>query len=191
MAIHICKPTGGRTIGDYCMAALCPANIFVMLTLNEVEKIQNAANLTVNLIHFYIDKKGDLLQQLKLVYALLAEMDSLGEEEQLLVQKIYLIVFPGAKLEQGVDCGVLQRDLPEHMCVQEVINYLEISRSTFYKEVPGKLLSPVKKIGNRSYYLKEDVMMLMVKHEKGAWTYSKLAKEKEEHQAENTKQPER
>lgn len=170
------------------MAALCPANIFVMLTLNEVEKIQNAANLTVNLIHFYIEKKGDLVQQLKLVYALLAEMDSLGEEEKLLVQKIYLIGFPGAKLEQNADAGGGQKDLPEHMCVQGVIDYLEISRSTFYKEVLGKLLFPVKRIGNRPYYLKADVMMLMVKHEKGAWTYSKLAKEKR--QAENTKQPE-
>lgn len=179
MAIHICKPTGGRTIFYYCVAALCPANIFVMLTPNQVEKIQNAVNLILNLIHFYIEKKGNLVQQLKLVYALLAEMDSLGEEERLLVQKIYLMGFPEGKPEQNADSGRGQKDLPKHMCVQEVIDYLEISRSTFYKEVVGKLLFPVKKIGNRSYYLKADVMMLMARHEKGAWTYSKLAKEKE------------
>lgn len=69
-------------------------------------------------------------------------------------------------------------EVPEHVTTQWVIRYLDTVKSTFYKHVFKNLLFPVEKIGNRQYYLKSEVVALMVRHEKGAWTFSKLAKGK-------------
>lgn len=67
-------------------------------------------------------------------------------------------------------------EMPEHVSIAWIIKYLDVGRSTFYRNIKDRLLFHVRKIGNRPFYLKADVKALMVKHEKGAWTFSKLAK---------------
>lgn len=67
-------------------------------------------------------------------------------------------------------------EMPEHVSISWIIGYLEVGRSTFYRRIKDQLLFHVCKIGNRPFYLKADVTALMVKHEKGAWTFSKLSK---------------
>lgn len=78
----------------------------------------------------------------------------------------------------GEETAPIEAEIPEHVSTKWVISYLEMVKSTFYKEVFKKLLFPVEKIGNRPYYLKSEVTALMRRREKGDWTYSKMAKEK-------------
>lgn len=68
------------------------------------------------------------------------------------------------------------RALPEHLTVQEVSDYLGKHRSSLYRNVIPDLLQPCKYIGNRPYFLKEDVMALMEEYplrEKGAHRFGK------------------
>ena len=60
--------------------------------------------------------------------------------------------------------------------------YVLISKATYYRHVNKKLLNPIEKIGIRSYILLDDLIVLMqhkeqLMHQKGAWTFSKLAKQ--------------
>ncbi len=52
-------------------------------------------------------------------------------------------------------------DPPQHGDANWVIDYLEISESTFYRNVRGKLLTPVLRIGTREYYDREEVYDLL------------------------------
>ncbi|MBE8721571.1 hypothetical protein [Sphingobacterium pedocola] len=83
-----------------------------------------------------------------------------------------------AVITPKLDAEVQEAQLPEHVSVQWAADYLDIHRSNFYRNVDGKLLFRVLQIGIRPYYLKSDVVSLMAKHEKGAHTFSKMAKKK-------------
>lgn len=69
--------------------------------------------------------------------------------------------------------------LPEHVTINWILDYLNVGRSTFYRRIRNQILFEVCKIGARSYYLKSDVTGLMIRHEKGAWTFSKYLKERQ------------
>lgn len=138
-----------------------------MLTIDQLKAIQNAAVLTVDLIGFHAQKDSSLKRHLQLLCALLPDCESLTAEERTLLDKLLV-------LYQQKENRVLEP--PVHVTTQWVIDYLEVGKSTFYKEVHNKLLYPVEKIGNRPYYLKSEVLAILVRHEKGAWTFSKLAK---------------
>lgn len=71
------------------------------------------------------------------------------------------------------------KDLPQHFTTQEVIDYLDIHSSNFYRNVHEILLFPVLEIGARKYYLQSDVKKLFISHETGAHTYSKMRKKGE------------
>lgn len=71
---------------------------------------------------------------------------------------------------------------PEHVTVSWILDFLNVARSTFYRSIRNQILFEVCKIGNRPYYLKKEVTDLMIRHEKGCWTFSKYLKERKEKQ---------
>lgn len=52
-------------------------------------------------------------------------------------------------------------DPPQHVDIGWVIRYLQISDSSFYRHVRLKLLFPLRRIGNREYYDREEVYDLL------------------------------
>lgn len=56
----------------------------------------------------------------------------------------------------------LEIGTPNLVDITFVLRKLEISRSTFYKHVKGKLLKPVLRIGTRDYYECDDVQNLHI-----------------------------
>ncbi len=54
--------------------------------------------------------------------------------------------------------------LPEHVDLRWIIEQLGISRTTFYRQVKGRLLQPVLRIGTREYYRREEVCELLHRH---------------------------
>ncbi|ERJ57941.1 hypothetical protein [Sphingobacterium paucimobilis] len=151
-----------------------------MLTIDQLKSILDAAGLTVDLIQYHLQPGSSLSRQLRLLLNLIVEHSSLDEEECSLMEQLMCRVYP------GIDPAVLSKSKaeisapPEHVSTQWVIAYLDLVKSTFYKQVFKKLLFPVETIGNRQYYLKSEVQALMVRREKGEWTYSKLNKERVE-----------
>lgn len=74
--------------------------------------------------------------------------------------------------------------LPRHVSVAFITDYLEISPSTFYRQIDKNLLERVCEIGNSPYYLLADLIRLMqhkdyIPHEKGAWTFAKMNRKKQ------------
>jgi len=65
---------------------------------------------------------------------------------------------------------------PEHVTVDWILNFLQIHRSNFYRNVNDKLIKPVLHVGKRPYYLKKEVLQLLKPHETGAHTYAKAKK---------------
>lgn len=66
--------------------------------------------------------------------------------------------------------------IPEYVSISWIIDKLDIKRSTFYRSVNQILLFPVLQVGNRSYYLKADVLALFDKTKgKGPYILGKLA----------------
>jgi len=69
---------------------------------------------------------------------------------------------------------------PEHVDITRVIEYLGISKGTFYNEVNGKLLKPIITVGRRPYFLKSDVVELMTeKKETNISGFKRLNTERE------------
>lgn len=119
----------------------------------------------------YVMGEGDF----KLRHDLINALAQIGPEEiELLVSTLRAL----APEEEASPSKTEEDTAPEHVTTQWVINYFEVSRATFYRSVKDKLLSPVLKLGNRPYYLKQDVIALMVRHEKGSWTFAKLNRQK-------------
>lgn len=50
--------------------------------------------------------------------------------------------------------------VPPYVDIECICKMLDISRSTFYESVNGKLLFPVVKVGRRPYFLKSEVAAL-------------------------------
>lgn len=66
--------------------------------------------------------------------------------------------------------------IPEYVSINWIMDKLDIKRSTFYRSVNQILLFPVLQVGNRSYYLKADVIALFDKTKgKGPYILGKLA----------------
>ena len=66
--------------------------------------------------------------------------------------------------------------IPEYVSIIWILDTLDIKRSTFYRSVNKILLFPVLQVGNRSYYLKADVVALFDKTKgKGPYILGKLA----------------
>lgn len=68
---------------------------------------------------------------------------------------------------------------PEHVTINWILDFLNVGRSTFYRCIRNQILFEVCRIGNRPYYLKKEVTALMIRHEKGCWTFSKYLKEQQ------------
>lgn len=146
-----------------------------MLTYDQLQEIAKAARFTVDLLNAYLDADNSLIEHLRIILSLTKDPDLLNEASRSLLDELILQVYP------ELDIVKLQPDsqeaiVPEHVTTQWVIDYFNISKSTFYEHVHEKLLFPIKKIGNRPYYLKSEVLVILVRHEKGAWTFSKMAK---------------
>ena len=95
------------------------------------------------------------------------------KEESVLAHRILSLRAEAAGAEPGVFA------LPKHVSITFVTTYLDISSSTFYRQVKDKLLTAVLRIGNRPYYLLSELHHLFqhvvrVKHEKGAWTFARI-----------------
>lgn len=68
---------------------------------------------------------------------------------------------------------------PEHVTINWILDFLNVGRSTFYRCIRNQILFEVCRIGNRPYYLKKEVTALMIRHDKGCWTFSKYLKEQQ------------
>lgn len=158
-----------------CSALFIP---FVMLSLDQLKEIQKSAELTCGLLRFHLETEQSVADHLRLTYALVTSAVSLSEEDCQLLRQLAVFVYPELAAGDMQTPNAVPDEEPEHVTTQWVADYLKIARSTFYAQVHKKLLFPVKKIGKRPYYLKPEVMALMKRHEKGAWTYAKLAKQR-------------
>jgi len=58
-----------------------------------------------------------------------------------------------------------RKEEPQLADVNWVMDFLDIKRTAFYKNVWRKELTPVKKIGRREYYDKEEVYALVKRRE--------------------------
>ncbi len=157
-----------------CLICVC------MLTTDQLKSILDAAGLTLDLIQYHLQPGSSLASQLRLLLNLIVEHPSLDEEEHSLMEQLVRYAYPGIAPALLSKSNAEISEPPQHVTTQWVIAYLDVAKSTFYKEVFKKLLFPVEKIGNRHYYLKNEVLELMVRHEKGDWTYSKLNKERQQ-----------
>ena len=71
-------------------------------------------------------------------------------------------------------------DPPQHGDINWVIDYLEISERTFYRNVRNKLLAPVRRIGTREYYDREEVYDLFRRVKESHRTVGFLTKKQQE-----------
>ena len=62
----------------------------------------------------------------------------------------------------------------EHVEIEWVVDFLGISRSTFYRHVKGRLLHPVFTAGKRELYARQEVMDLFRRGRGGFTPYRKL-----------------
>lgn len=72
-------------------------------------------------------------------------------------------------------------DPPQHADMGWVMEYLEISESTFYRNVRNQLLFPIRRIGSREYYDRQEVYDLLrrVKETRRTVGYLRKNQEKE------------
>lgn len=82
-------------------------------------------------------------------------------EEQLLTKLIELLDV-AKDIREFVPRTIKPRaDPPQHADMCWVMEYLEISESTFYRNVRNKLLHPLRRIGGREYYDRQEVYDLL------------------------------
>lgn len=145
-----------------------------MLTPHQLQAILDAAKVISGLAGLHVGSDTSLCVLLRQILGHIEDTSSLGPEERGIIDQLIIRIYPDIDLKR-----LQPSDPPEHVGVKWVIGYLNMVRSTFYKEVFEQLLWPVNRIGGRPYFLKSEVVELMVRREKGQWTYSKLRKLKE------------
>lgn len=118
-----------------------------------------------SLIDLLADAKPRLLDTLTHIRDLLEEIS--GKDR----------IIENKEVVRGTDIVEDKASLPEHLTVNEVADYFDVSIANFYRNINKVLIVPVMKVGNRPYYLRSDVEELMKHipaHEKGGWTFAKL-----------------
>lgn len=107
------------------------------------------------------------------------DLQEIDEKEQVQFLQLLNDAFPTWNISP------IQPEPPETVNIAYILQKLDVVRSTFYRSIRDKLLTPSGTIGGSPVYLKKEVDWLGAEAKKlgdGKWVYSKLWKKKKANQ---------